>query len=287
MKIPLFAILVLLPSLVLAATTPTEIHPPVTSPTTTHTTATSSTTFHPATTSPTTPGSTTTGANPNLPDPATEIQVMTERLKLSTSQQSAIKPILVAEYNDRKAIQDSQTLNEQQKHDRDGEIHRAALQKIKALFTPEQLALIEAGQTNPGPSPTHPVASNPTGPTTAHASTTEAHPTTTRPTTATTSSPTSDPVKELQYLTERLKLSPGQQSAIKPILDEEFVLRKNLDDNNILSEQQKRDEDAVVNRAAFEKIKTLFSPEQLAIVDGGSSKPTTSTPHATTATAAK
>ena len=70
-----------------------------------------------------------------------------------------------------------------------------------------------------------------------------------------------------------------QQKTIKPIIEEEFALRKVLDDSNILSAQQKRDEDAVVSRAAFEKMKAHFTPEQLAIVDGGQKKPTTSAAH--------
>ncbi len=288
MKNTLLAVLVLLPSLGIAETSPTTTRPPTTSPTVPHTSAANPVTTRPSPTNPTIANSTgpntaTTGANPNLPDPATELQVMTERLKLSSSQQNEIKPILVAEYNDRKAILDSKTLTEQQKRDRGIEIHRASLQKIKVLFTPEQMALIEAGQNNPGPSPTHPSTSSPTSPTTTRPTTVATHPTTS-PTTK-EASPTTDPNTELQYLTERLKLSSSQQSAIKPILVEEFNLRKALEENQILSVQQKREEDAVVNRAAFEKIKALFTPEQLAIADGGQGKPpTSSSTHVATAT---
>ena len=83
---------------------------------------------------------------------------MTERLQLSPSQQTAIKPILVEEFKQRKAIADDKSLTAQQKRDQTLMVHRAALQKIKVLFTPAQMALIEAGQNNPAPGPTNPTA---------------------------------------------------------------------------------------------------------------------------------
>ena len=162
MKIPLLAVLVLIPTLALAdanptttsaATIPTTNHPTTTSPTATH-----PVTASPAKASPTEASSTTTGANSTIPDPTSELQVMTERLKLSPSQQSAIKPILVAEFEKRKAIEDNKSLSVQQKHDQTGTVHRAALQQIKAIFTPAQMALIVQGQDNPSPSSTNPTS---------------------------------------------------------------------------------------------------------------------------------
>jgi hypothetical protein len=84
----------------------------------------------------------------------------TDRLNLSPSQQEAIKPILVAEADKRKSIEDDTTLSVQEKHDQTGEVHRASLQQIKALFTPEQMAQIEQGQAHPQPSPTSPSTSS-------------------------------------------------------------------------------------------------------------------------------
>lgn len=81
---------------------------------------------------------------------------MTERLNLSKTQQEEIAPILVAEADKRKAIQDNTTLSDQQKHDQTGVVHRAALKQIKTYFTPEQMALIEQGQQHPQTSSTHP-----------------------------------------------------------------------------------------------------------------------------------
>jgi len=99
-----------------------------------------------------------TSPNGGVPQPTAELKVMTERLQLSPSQQTAIKPILVEEFNQRKAIADDKSLSALQKRDQTLTVHRAALQKIKALFTPAQMALIESGQNNPAPGPTNPTA---------------------------------------------------------------------------------------------------------------------------------
>ena len=165
MKTPLLAVFVFLPVLALAASYPSST---ATKPATTSTTTPNPTTTKPATTStakpnptaasPSSTSPTTTEAKPNIPDPTEELKVMTERLQLSPSQQTAIKPILVEEFNQRKAIEDNNSLTAQQKRDQTLMVHRAALQKIKVLFTPAQRALIEAGQNNPAPGPTNPTA---------------------------------------------------------------------------------------------------------------------------------
>jgi hypothetical protein len=97
-----------------------------------------------------------TSPNGGVPQPTAELKAMTEKLHLSKSQQEEIAPILVAEADKRKAIQDDTTLSDQQKHDQTGDVHRAALQQIKALFTSEQLALIDQGQQHPEHGPTNP-----------------------------------------------------------------------------------------------------------------------------------
>jgi hypothetical protein len=97
-----------------------------------------------------------TSPSNSIPQPTAELKVMTERLHLSQSQQDQIAPILVAEFDKRKAIQDDTSLSVQQKHDQTGQVHRAALQQIKAVFTSEQLAQIEQGQDHPETGPTHP-----------------------------------------------------------------------------------------------------------------------------------
>jgi len=102
------------------------------------------------------PASSLTSPNGGVPQPTAELKVMTERLHLSKSQQDEIAPILVSESDKRQSIQDDTSLSQQQKHDQTGEVHRAALQQIKALFTPEQLALIDQGQQHPQPGPTSP-----------------------------------------------------------------------------------------------------------------------------------
>ena len=52
------------------------------------------------------------------------------------------------------AIESSTTMSEKQKHDQVGTVHRAALQKIKKIFTPEQMKLIEADMNHSSPSST-------------------------------------------------------------------------------------------------------------------------------------
>jgi hypothetical protein len=105
--------------------------------------------------SPTSP-TTSTAPNAQAPQPTQELKVMTERLGLTQAQQDQIAPILVAEAKDRKGIEDNTTLSPQEKHVQTGMIHRVALQEIKAVFTPTQMALIEQGQDHPGTNPTHP-----------------------------------------------------------------------------------------------------------------------------------
>jgi hypothetical protein len=89
------------------------------------------------------------------PEVTQELSVMTTRLTLSQSQQNRIRPILIAEWNKKQSIQNS-TLSDKQKHDQEGANHRAALQKIKVLFTSQQMALIEQGQNHPSAGPTNP-----------------------------------------------------------------------------------------------------------------------------------
>ena len=94
------------------------------------------------------------GTTTTPPEVVQNLSVMTSRLKLSQSQQDKIRPILVAEWNKKQSIQDS-TLSDKQKHDQIGANHRAALQKIKAVFTPAQMAQIEQEQDHPSTSSTH------------------------------------------------------------------------------------------------------------------------------------
>jgi hypothetical protein len=94
-----------------------------------------------------------TSATTVPPEVTQELSVMTTRLKLSQSQQDKIRPILVAEVAKKNSIEAS-TLSDKQKHDEIGANHRAALQKIKVLFTPEQMAQIEQGMNHPSTSST-------------------------------------------------------------------------------------------------------------------------------------
>ena len=95
---------------------------------------------------------------PSTSIPAEVVQnlsVMTTRLKLTPSQQDRIRPILVEELRQKQLIEKS-TLSDKQKFDQVGANHRAALQKIKAVFTPAQLAQIEDEMDHPAASSTNP-----------------------------------------------------------------------------------------------------------------------------------
>ena len=87
------------------------------------------------------------------PEVTQELSVMTSRLNLSQSQQDKIRPVLIAEWKNKQSIEHG-TLSEKQKHNQIGANHRAALQKIKVLFTPEQIAQIEQEQNHPSASST-------------------------------------------------------------------------------------------------------------------------------------
>jgi len=94
------------------------------------------------------------------PEVTKELAVMTANLKLTPAQQNKIRPILAYEAEKKAAVEKSTNLSEQQKHDQIGTIHRAALQQIKKVFTPEQMKLIEDGMNHPGSSSTNPTAGN-------------------------------------------------------------------------------------------------------------------------------
>ena len=78
------------------------------------------------------------------PEVTKQLAVMTANLKLTSAQQNKIRPILAYEAEKKTAIESNTTLSDKQKHDQVGTVHRAALQQIKKVFTPEQMKLIES-----------------------------------------------------------------------------------------------------------------------------------------------
>ena len=95
------------------------------------------------------------GSTSTPPEVTRNLSVMTERLKLTQSQQDRIRPIMVAEWNKKQSIESS-TLSDKKKHDEIGANHRAALQKIKTVFTPQQMAQINDDMNHHGPNSTNP-----------------------------------------------------------------------------------------------------------------------------------
>ena len=87
-------------------------------------------------------------------DVAKQLEVISTNLKLSPNQQGKVKAILVEEAAKRKVIEGNTKLTEKQRHDQVGVVHRASCQQMKAVFTPEQLKLIEADMNHTSNSPT-------------------------------------------------------------------------------------------------------------------------------------
>ena len=82
-------------------------------------------------------------------------------------------------------------------------------------------------------------------------------------------SPTATPpevTKELSVMTGRLKLSQNQQDKIRPILVAEWNKKKSIE-SSTLSDNEKHDQIGANHRAACQKIKTLFTPAQMAQID--------------------
>lgn len=82
-------------------------------------------------------------------------------------------------------------------------------------------------------------------------------------------SPTATPpevAKELSVMTGRLKLSQNQQDKIRPILVAEWNKKKSIE-SSTLSDKEKHDQIGASHRAACQKIKTLFTPSQMAQIE--------------------
>ncbi len=82
-------------------------------------------------------------------------------------------------------------------------------------------------------------------------------------------SPTATPpevTKVLSVMTGRLKLSQSQQDKIRPILVAEWNKKKSIE-SSTLSDKEKHDQIGANHRAACQKIKTLFTPAQMAQIE--------------------
>jgi len=67
-------------------------------------------------------------------------------------------------------------------------------------------------------------------------------------------------------MTGRLKLSQNQQDKIRPILVAEWNKKKSIE-SSTLGDKEKHDQIGANHRAACQKIKTLFTPAQMAQIE--------------------
>jgi len=72
--------------------------------------------------------------------------------------------------------------------------------------------------------------------------------------------------KELSVMTGKLKLSQSQQDKIRPVLVAEWNKKKSIE-SGTLSAKEKHDQIGANHRAACQKIKTLFTPAQMAQIE--------------------
>ena len=76
-----------------------------------------------------------------------------------------------------------------------------------------------------------------------------------------------DVAKQLEVISANLKLSPTQQGKVKAILVEEAAKRKEIEGNTKLTDKQRHDQVGVVHRASCQQMKTVFTPEQLKLIE--------------------
>lgn len=127
MKLPLLAVLTLLPGLLLAQSPP----PPNSAP----------------------PDQ---GQQEGQPDLAKRFEYLTAKFNLTSDQQDQLKAILRVEAAKIKAIYQDTSLTPDQKHQEMGALDQDSFQQIKALLTPEQLAQIQQRQPSPKPAEQQP-----------------------------------------------------------------------------------------------------------------------------------
>jgi Spy/CpxP family protein refolding chaperone len=68
------------------------------------------------------------------------LEMLTEKLNLTDAQTAAIKPILVTEANEIKAVRQDNSLSKEQKQSKISDIRKATNKKISTILTPEQQA---------------------------------------------------------------------------------------------------------------------------------------------------
>jgi len=156
------------------------------------------------------------------------MQELSEKLNLTDEQKAAIRPILVTEANEIKAVHQDSSLSTEQKQAKIKEIRDNSREKINALLTPEQQKKFAEMKGEAG------------------------------------SKMRERFQNRLTVLAEKLNLTDEQKAAINPILATEANDIKAVMQENSLSKEQKQTKIADIRETSDKKINALLTPEQQA-----------------------
>jgi len=156
------------------------------------------------------------------------LQELSEKLNLTDAQKAAIKPILVTEANEIKAVHQDSSISDGQKQAKVKEIRDNGREKINALLTPEQQKTFAEMKGQAG-SRMREAFQN-----------------------------------RLSMIAEKLNLTDEQKTAIKPILVTEVNDITAVMQDNALSKEQKQSKVSGIREASDTKINALLTPEQQA-----------------------
>ena len=156
------------------------------------------------------------------------LQELSEKLNLTDEQKAAIKPILVTEANEIKAVHQDSSISDEQKQAKVKEIRDSSREKINALLTPEQQKKFAEMKGQAG------------------------------------SRMREEFQNRLAMIAEKLNLTDEQKTAIKPIMVTEVNDITAVMQDNSLSKEQKQTKISGIREASDTKINALLTPEQQA-----------------------
>jgi len=155
------------------------------------------------------------------------LRELSEKLNLTDEQKAAIRPILVSEAGDIKAVRQDSSQSAEQKQAKIQEIRDKGREKINAILTPEQQKKFAEMKGPEGRG--------------------------------------RDEVQNrLAMLSERLNLTDEQKTAIKPILAAEANDIKAVTQDKSLSREQKQSKIAAIRETSSKEINKVLTPEQQA-----------------------
>jgi Spy/CpxP family protein refolding chaperone len=156
------------------------------------------------------------------------LRELSEKLNLTDEQRAAIRPILVAEAEDIKAVRQDASLSAEQKQAKIHEISDKGREKINAILTPEQQKKF-AEMKNEAAGRVRDEVHN-----------------------------------RLTMLAERLNLTEDQKTAIRPILAAEANDIKAVIQDKSLSREQRQTKIAAIRESSNKEINKILTPEQQA-----------------------